>query len=77
MANKNYQPMDVEGISDVIIPIQPSEGNGDIENKLLPTNKMSTINMQPSVQPMNSSSSSDNFENKLIAIRNEDRFVCA
>eukprot|EP00486_Rosalina_sp_Unknown_P004473 CAMPEP_0201569570 /NCGR_PEP_ID=MMETSP0190_2-20130828/11329_1 /ASSEMBLY_ACC=CAM_ASM_000263 /TAXON_ID=37353 /ORGANISM="Rosalina sp." /LENGTH=53 /DNA_ID=CAMNT_0047992025 /DNA_START=59 /DNA_END=216 /DNA_ORIENTATION=+ len=52
MASKNYQPMSVEGISDVIFPIQQSEGNVDIENKLLPTNEMTTNNMQPSIEPI-------------------------
>eukprot|EP00486_Rosalina_sp_Unknown_P012664 CAMPEP_0201592084 /NCGR_PEP_ID=MMETSP0190_2-20130828/190075_1 /ASSEMBLY_ACC=CAM_ASM_000263 /TAXON_ID=37353 /ORGANISM="Rosalina sp." /LENGTH=94 /DNA_ID=CAMNT_0048050691 /DNA_START=78 /DNA_END=363 /DNA_ORIENTATION=+ len=67
MANKNYQPMNVEGTSDAIIQIQQNEGNEDIENKLLPTNEMTTINMQQSIQPITLNSSSQDFADKLVA----------
>eukprot|EP00486_Rosalina_sp_Unknown_P004519 CAMPEP_0201577812 /NCGR_PEP_ID=MMETSP0190_2-20130828/24358_1 /ASSEMBLY_ACC=CAM_ASM_000263 /TAXON_ID=37353 /ORGANISM="Rosalina sp." /LENGTH=87 /DNA_ID=CAMNT_0048010247 /DNA_START=96 /DNA_END=356 /DNA_ORIENTATION=+ len=64
--------MNVERISHAILPIQEAEGEGDIENKLLPTNAITTINDQQSiiVQPIISQPSN-------ISADNEDRFICS
>ena len=69
MANKDYQPMNIQHKSDVIIPNQQQpHRSDDIENKLLTSNEI--------VQQVGEITQ-ESVTTTMIVIDNGDRFVCA